>query len=98
MPRATVTEPRGEVTTLPRALNLLRILGASERPIGVNEIARRREQHASAVSRTLSTLEHNGLVQRDEDPRITIPARGIWNGRYQGLTRDRSIHARCFRF
>ncbi|TIO79815.1 MAG: hypothetical protein E5Y00_12690 [Mesorhizobium sp.] len=57
----------GEVTTVQRALNLLRIVGASERPIGVNEIARRREQHASAVSRTLSTLEHNGLVQRDEE-------------------------------
>ncbi|MFB9261677.1 IclR family transcriptional regulator [Bradyrhizobium erythrophlei] len=57
----------GEVTTVQRALNLLRVLGASERPIGVNEIARRLGRHASAVSRTLATLEHNGFVERDEE-------------------------------
>lgn len=48
-----------------RALNLLRVLGESERPIGVNEIARRLGKHVSAVSRTLATLEHNGFVERD---------------------------------
>lgn len=57
----------GEVTTVQRALNLLRVLGVSERPIGVNEIARRLGKHASSVSRTLATLEHNGFVERDEE-------------------------------
>lgn len=55
----------GEVTTVQRALNLLRVLGASERPLGVNEIARRLGKHVSAVSRTLATLEHNGFVERE---------------------------------
>ncbi|MER9534169.1 IclR family transcriptional regulator [Mesorhizobium sp. M0309] len=58
---------RAEVTTVQRALNLLRVVGASERAIGVNEIARRLGKHASAVSRTLATLEHNGFVERDEE-------------------------------
>lgn len=57
----------GEVTTVQRALNLLRVLGASEKPIGVNEIARRLGKHVSAVSRTLATLEHNGFVERDAE-------------------------------
>lgn len=57
----------GEVTTVQRALNLLRVLGSSERPIGVNEIARRLGKHVSAVSRTLATLEHNGFVERDAE-------------------------------
>jgi DNA-binding IclR family transcriptional regulator len=57
----------GEVTTVQRALDLLKVVGASEKPIGVNEIARRLGKHASAVSRTLATLEHNGYVQRDEE-------------------------------
>ncbi|WP_271614991.1 IclR family transcriptional regulator [Bradyrhizobium sp. CCBAU 51627] len=57
----------GEVTTVQRALNLLRVIGASEKPIGVNEIARRLGKHASAVSRTLATLEHNGFVEREAE-------------------------------
>ncbi|MCS3765647.1 MULTISPECIES: IclR family transcriptional regulator [Bradyrhizobium] len=57
----------GEVTTVQRALNLLRVVGASEKPIGVNEIARRLGKHASAVSRTLATLEHNRFVERDDE-------------------------------
>ncbi|MCS3765617.1 MULTISPECIES: IclR family transcriptional regulator [Bradyrhizobium] len=57
----------GEVTTVQRALNLLRVVGASEKPIGVNEIARRLGKHVSAVSRTLATLEHNRFVERDEE-------------------------------
>ncbi|QQO23786.1 IclR family transcriptional regulator [Bradyrhizobium diazoefficiens] len=58
---------RGEVTTVQRALDLLRVVGASERSIGVNEIARRLGKHVSAVSRTLATLEHNGFVERDAE-------------------------------
>ncbi|WP_352785422.1 IclR family transcriptional regulator [Mesorhizobium sp. M0244] len=57
----------GDVTTVQRALNLLKVIGASERPIGVNEIARRLGKHVSSVSRTLATLEHNRFVERDEE-------------------------------
>ncbi|MTV19102.1 MULTISPECIES: IclR family transcriptional regulator [Bradyrhizobium] len=57
----------GEVTTVQRALDLLKIVGASERPIGVNEIARRLGKHVSSVSRTLATLERNGFVERDAE-------------------------------
>ncbi|WMY10895.1 IclR family transcriptional regulator [Paraburkholderia phenoliruptrix] len=57
----------GEVTTVQRALSLLKILGASDKPIGVNEMARRVGTHASAASRSLATLEHNGFVERDEE-------------------------------
>ncbi|BAB52580.1 mlr8761 [Mesorhizobium japonicum MAFF 303099] len=57
----------GEVSTVQRALNLLKLLGTTEKPIGVNEIARRLGKHVSAVSRTLATLEHNGFVERDEE-------------------------------
>ncbi|AZO18037.1 MAG: IclR family transcriptional regulator [Mesorhizobium sp.] len=57
----------GEVRTVQRALDLMRVVGASEKPIGVNEIARRLGKHVSAVSRTMATLEHNGFVERDEE-------------------------------
>lgn len=57
----------GEVKTVQRALDLLRVVGSSETPIGVNEIARRLGKHASAVSRTMATLEHNGFVERNEE-------------------------------
>lgn len=57
----------GEVKTVQRALDLLKVVGASDSPIGVNEIARRLGKHASAVSRTMATLEHNGFVERNEE-------------------------------
>ncbi|RUX26308.1 IclR family transcriptional regulator, partial [Mesorhizobium sp. M2A.F.Ca.ET.042.01.1.1] len=62
-----VERSSGEVTTVQRALDVLKTVGASDKPIGVNEIARRLGKHASAVSRTLATLEHNGYVQRDDE-------------------------------
>ncbi|MCS3765904.1 MULTISPECIES: IclR family transcriptional regulator [Bradyrhizobium] len=57
----------GEVTTVQRAIDLLRVVGASEKPSGVNEIARRLGKHVSAVSRTLATLGHNGFAERNEE-------------------------------
>lgn len=48
-----------------RALSLLVALRDSDRPVGVNELARRIGVNPSTASRLLATLQSFGLVQRD---------------------------------
>lgn len=51
--------------TVIKALHILRVLGQSDRPLGVVEIARRLGLHKSSVSRLLATLRAEGFVGRD---------------------------------
>ncbi|MEC7762981.1 MAG: IclR family transcriptional regulator [Pseudomonadota bacterium] len=58
---------KSEIGAVAHAIGLLRQLGASKTPLGVNELARRVSLHKSSVSRLMSTLENYGFVER-EDP------------------------------
>ncbi len=61
------SNPRARpVASVARALALLEALRDSDRDLGVNELARRIGVSPSTASRLLATLEHAGLVQRDE--------------------------------
>ena len=53
------------VASVARAFSLLEELRASERGLGVNELARRIGVNASTASRLLATLEAAGMVQRN---------------------------------
>jgi len=53
------------VGSVARAIALLDALAASDRPLGVNELARRIAVNASTASRLLATLQDAGLVARD---------------------------------
>lgn len=58
-----LTRPVGSVA---RALALLAELRDSERPLGVNELARRIGVNPSTASRLLATLERAGFVARED--------------------------------
>ena len=53
------------VSSVSRAITLLEELRDSDRPLGVNELARRIGVNASTASRLMATLEAAGLVERD---------------------------------
>jgi DNA-binding IclR family transcriptional regulator len=57
-----------KVESVIRALRIIEALAVS--PAGLSETARRVELPKSSVARLLSTLEHVGAVERDEDGRL----------------------------
>jgi len=67
MPAERGEPPRRAVGSVARATQLLDELGASETPLGVNELARRIGVNASTASRLLATLQDAGLVMRTGD-------------------------------
>ncbi len=62
----TQHEPTRAVGSVARALALLGELRDSERPLGVNELARRIGVNPSTASRLLATLEQSGFVARED--------------------------------
>jgi len=60
------------VESVERALALLGALSESEEALGVNELARRIEVHASTASRLLATLAAAGFVARDAEGRYQL--------------------------
>jgi len=54
------------VTAVRHAIEILRTFSASEREQGISEIARRIGLHKSSVSRLVTTLEQDRLLERDE--------------------------------
>ena len=61
MTTETLTKP---VNAVVRAIAILRLLGAADRPLGVTEIAAELGLVASTVMHILKTLAHEGLVER----------------------------------
>jgi DNA-binding IclR family transcriptional regulator len=58
---------RATVGAVDKAVGLLKILGDGTPEAGVSELARRLHVHKSTVSRLLTTLERQGLVERNPD-------------------------------
>lgn len=58
---------RPTVTTVSKAVRILKTFTFREPELGVNEISRRVGLHNSNVSRILATLEYEGLVERVPD-------------------------------
>ena len=56
---------RATVGAVDKAVGLLKILGDGTPEAGVSELARRLHVHKSTVSRLLTTLERQGLVERN---------------------------------
>ncbi len=65
-------KPARPVESVERALALLRALADSDEALGVNELARRIEAHASTASRLLGTLAADGFVSRDAEGRYQL--------------------------
>jgi len=61
--------PNSHIQSIQRATAILRCFSEAEPELGVIEISRRLELHKSTVSRILSTLEHEGLV--NQNPQTT---------------------------
>jgi DNA-binding IclR family transcriptional regulator len=60
------TAGRGSVVgAVQHAIEVMRVLSHADAPVGINEIARRVGLHKSSISRLISTLERERLVQRD---------------------------------
>jgi IclR family KDG regulon transcriptional repressor len=55
------------INSLARGATALRLLGASDIPMGVTEVAERLKVDPSTAYRLLATLEAGGLVQQDPD-------------------------------
>ncbi len=65
MVQQPLVRERGQmIQSVQRAAALLRALSDSTPEMGVSELSRRVNLHKSTVSRLLSTLEHEGLVER----------------------------------
>lgn len=62
------SEPRG-TSAIVNAIAVLRCFSTQEPLLGVTEIAQRIGMHKSSVSRILTTLEQEDLVERDQDSR-----------------------------
>lgn len=57
------------VKSVRRAIAILRCFSAEESELGVSELARRLDVHKSTISRLLSTLEEENLVNRNPETR-----------------------------
>ena len=62
----TATELRKPVVAVQRAVQILRYLGGSQRPVGVNEVARALDIVPSTCQHILKTLDYDGLVSEDK--------------------------------
>jgi DNA-binding IclR family transcriptional regulator len=63
----TLTRPRKQkIQSVQRAAAILRAFGGGAPELGVGELSRQLALHKSTVSRLLSTLEYEGLVERVE--------------------------------
>lgn len=58
---------RANLGAVEKAIGLLKILGDGTPEAGVSELARRLNVHKSTVSRLLTTLEREGLVERNQN-------------------------------
>jgi IclR family transcriptional regulator, KDG regulon repressor len=61
------TAMKGTIQSLERGLKIMTILGTSDLPLSLNEIATHFTMDRSSVFRLLSTLLKNGFVQQDEE-------------------------------
>ena len=64
--RMTSTELRKPVVAVQRAVQIMRFLGATQHPAGVNEVARALGIVPSTCLHILKTLDHDGLVSEDK--------------------------------
>ncbi len=62
----TSTELRKPVVAVQRAVQIMRFLGATQHPAGVNEVARALGIVPSTCLHILKTLDHDGLVSEDK--------------------------------
>ncbi len=60
------SELRKPVVAVQRAVQILRYLGAAQRPAGVNEVSRALGIVPSTCQHILKTLDHDGLVSEDK--------------------------------
>ncbi|MEF2073774.1 IclR family transcriptional regulator [Consotaella aegiceratis] len=66
-PTQRESREKPEVGAVAHAITILKVIGASRKSIGVNEIARRVGLHKSTVSRLLATLVTHGFLERGEN-------------------------------
>ena len=64
--RMTSTKLRKPVVAVQRAVQIMRFLGATQHPAGVNEVARALGIVPSTCLHILKTLDHDGLVSEDK--------------------------------
>src|SRR5690348_5012027 len=64
----SATEPRARrIKAVDNAIDVLEVMGAAGRPMGVSEIARQAQLSKAAVHHLLATLETRRFVMRDTD-------------------------------
>lgn len=71
-----MSEPKNQLRTLSRGLDVLERIEASEAPVSLTELARQMQESTPIVFRILQTLEDRGYVQRrPSDKRYTLSGR-----------------------
>lgn len=66
--------PPGGSQTLSRGIRILEALAGSDRALSIDELAGALDVHRSVAYRLLRTLEHHGLVARDDAGRARLAA------------------------
>lgn len=70
----TTEAPAGGSQTLSRGIRMLEVLADADRPLSIDELAAALGVHRSVSYRLLRTLEHHGLVARDDAGRVELAA------------------------
>lgn len=70
----TSESPVGGSQTLSRGIRMLETLADADRPLSIDELSATLELHRSVAYRLLRTLEHHGLVARDDAGRVRLAA------------------------
>lgn len=65
------------INSLSRGVEILRLLGDSDGPVGVTEVAERLQVDPSTAYRLLATLERGGLVAQDADSKKYTVGYGV---------------------